>query len=918
VARKTRASRRRKEQRDKQDQQRDPSAEASADELAAPPAKAPKKVRPSRRAVRQPVKQESDWVGDVVPLCIGIACALLPTMVQPGLRDLYQLPKTFAMTYAAAWGLLGLGVITAMGSKLRVPDIPLKWPLLGMIGSIAIGVSLAPDETGGVLSIFAKMDAYRWAAGLVLLALGLVSIRAPRHLLYILIGMIAGGLFVSIVGIGQHHNLRALLPAGAEKWKGINFPGSSFGNRNMAAQQVVAVFSAALVFFGMGVRWWRRNKATPALVVSIPAAGSLFLLLYYLRLSVTRSAWGGALIGLVLGGILYLVARMQGSKAAAADSEGEAGDKPKRSATPIVAGVLAVTLLGGVIASQKMGQASYDKGVGDQKRQMGIVELASTAFDFDKPHWDMRFMMWSTTVEAIKARPIGGGAGNWRVLYPQHVTRREKNDHFTIAKQPVRAHQDFLQFASEYGLQGLLSLLGLIFVGFFLTVKTVALSRRPELDHDDGAHWMALAALAGVMGITAICVDACFSFPFQLPAPTFVFCIWVAVIGAAWMFVRTRLDEHELAAAGGKGAVIAPDEDAESPDSPAVRKVAELITPPPGIRLALLAAGIMAVGFVHWENSRLLKAEVGFTQGRGQQKRRNPAGGLVQINTALSINADDFQNHFIQALCYNSMGKMKEAVASIEASLALYPNLLNAWVNLAMFSARLGDDAKMNHAIQQALALKPDEPYALNVRAEWLRRRGQHAQIVKELEPHLGNTMLNGAYNGKANTRYLRNLLKAYEATGAWARIPRVYGYLIDWYPLTDYTSANARRRYRTRWQKLHNKQTARYKRDVANYYEKSGDAWTKAGKHCEAVKPFGAASARAKLSKPAVKKKYAPALIRCGKSWPKALHEMEVALSVDRHTKADFIGELDRMRGAASGADKEWIGKLKAVAVRW
>ena len=45
---------------------------------------------------------------------------------------------------------------------------------------------------------------------------------------------------------------------------------------------------------------------------------------------------------------------------------------------------------------------------------------------------------------------------------------------------------------------------------------------------------------------------------------------------------------------------------------------------------------------------------------------------------------------------------------------------------------------------------------------------------------------------------------------------------------------------------------------------------------------------------------------------------DVEVALSVDRHTKADFIGELDRMRGAASGADKEWIGKLKAVAVRW
>jgi len=838
-------------------------------------------VKAKRPALRRVERYESSFFDDVVPIGIGMVCAILPAVVYVGLRDLYQLPKTFAMTYGAAWGVLGLAVMAAMGRKLRMPDVPLKWPILGMIGSIAVGVALAPDETGGVLSIFAKMDAYRWGAGLILMVLTLVTVREPRHVVYLLVGMIAGGLFVALVGIGQHHNIDALLPKDARRWVGINRPGSSFGNRNMAAQVIVAVFSAALVFLGMGARWWRRLKSTQALSVAIPAAAALFVLLYYLRLSVTRSAWGGALIGLVVGGLVYLVARVRQRRAEAMEGLQSAG--PKRSSMPIVAGVIAVALLGGVVASTQLNKAKFDKGRGDEKRKMGIVELASTAFDFNKPHWDMRFMMWGTTVEAIKARPLGGGAGNWRVLYPQYVTRRTQNDHFSIAKQPVRAHQDFLQFASEYGLQGLLSLLGLIGVALWMAMRTVAISRRRELDSADGVHWMALAALAGVMGIIAICVDACFSFPFQLPAPTFQFCVWVGLIGAAYVYALEQTTT----------AVTPTAQDEPADEDP--HGLGKLRVAAPGVKLALVVAGIVAVTFVHKQNARLLEAEVGFTQGRSKQKRRDPGGGLVAINGALAINPDDFQNHFIQALCYHSLGRMKEAVASIEASLRLYPNLLNAWVNLAMFSSRLGDDNKMNHALQQALLLKPDEPYALNVRAEWLRKRRQHAQIVKELEPHIGNPHLNGSWYGKANMRYLRNLLRAYEATGAWEKIPRVYGYMIKYYPLSDYTSGT--KKYNSRYQRRNAQQKARYKRDMRKYHVKSGDAWTNAGKPCKAVAPYQWAAIRGGIKAGDEKRKYAIALLKCGKDWKKARHEIQVAISANRGNKFAIAEELRKVQ---------------------
>lgn len=907
---------------------RTPDDDDDDDGIGAPPtAKNPDSSRKSakKRAPRRVVRPvaaptESDWLNDLVPLIIGMACAVLPATVEVGMRDLYQLPKMFMMTYCAAWGLLGVAGVVMMGNKLRVPDIPLKWPLVGMVLSIALGVTFAPDETGGVLSLFAKMDAYRWGAGLIICALGLLTVRRPRHVLYILAGMLAGGLFVALVGIGQHHNIRGLLPTDVNRWVGINRPGSSFGNRNMAAQQIVAVFSAALVFLGMGVRWWRRGKSTAALSVTLPATGALFVLLYYLRLSVTRSAWGGALIGLVLGAAIFLVAKLRGKAQDVAAAAALAGqDAPKRSPMPIVAGALAVALLGGVIASNKMDDAKYDHGVGDEKRKMGVIELASTAFDFNKPHWDMRFMMWGTTVEAIKARPMGGGAGNWRVLYPQYVTRREQNDHFSIAKQPVRAHQDFLQFASEYGLQGLFSLLGLIGLGFVLAIKTVTMSRRLVVDGDDGVQWMALSALAGVMGITAICVDALFSFPFQLPAPTFSFCVWVAVIGAAYIYTHARLNEL-LVATSGKSAPTPGDDDSDKDSAQgddAAGAMSHLVAVPPGIRLALVVAGIAAVGFVHWENGRLLVAESGFTQARALQKNSNPQGGLNAINGALAINPDDFQNHFIQALCYNSMGRMKEAVASIEASLKLYPNLLNAWVNLAMFSARLGDDNKMNHALREAIALKPDEPYALNVRAEWLRKRRQHAQIVKELEPHLHNPHLNGG-TGKANMRYLRNLLRAYEDTQQWAKVPAVYNYMIHRYPLQDYTSDIARRQYRGRAQTLHEKQIERHKKDIKEFWEKAGDAWTKAGDDAKAIEGYQHAAELAGVNNnPDVKRKYVIALLRTAR-WEIANHELDVALAANPANRGPLIEELDALDKEAKGDDKMWIGKLRDKAKKW
>lgn len=873
---------------------------AEPGEDAAAPARAgarsaPSMARPGRAPVRLPAARDEFNLLDELPaLGLGALCAILPCVVKVGLRDLFQLPKTFAMTYGAGWLLAIVAVLAIAGRPLRWNRTPLKWPLIALALSIAVGVAIAPDETGGELSIFAKMDAYRWGAALLIFALGLVTIQRPRHLAYVLGGMTLGGVLVAIYGIAQHHNIRGLLPEDADRWVAINAPGSTFGNRNMAAQLIVSVMPAAYVALAMGLRWWRRARVELALAASIGASAVLVALLYYLRLSVTRSAWGGAVLGVIVIGAIAAIGYVRGRRDERQDAEPAREEVPghdggRRKVWPLALGLAVSAALVLVVATSALDssgyKASYDAGRGDSKRQSSVLELLSTAGDFKGEHWDLRFMMWATTWEAIKDRPLGGGAGNWRVLFPKHVVRRTANKHFTIARQPVRAHQDFLQFWSEFGTQGILSLLALLLIAGWMGTRVVQRWWRPDMRDRDDVAWMSLGALAGVGGLVAICGDALLSFPLQLPAPTFFFAVHLAVVGASWSYVR-RIGEPEQPA---EGAVVLPGPQPVQP----------------GIKVGLVVAALASVIFVHQTNDRLLEAEWGFTRGRSLQKRGEPAQGLAEIQKAIAINPDDFQNHFIEALCYNSQRRMPEALASMERSLALYPNLLNAWVNMALFARKAGEQDKMLHAVEMALALKPDETYVLDIKADYLMRRGQQDKVAALYEPHLDGWNND---NEMPNRNYLDKLAQAYEKTGQWAKRGAIYEMMIAHYKMTDHLRGGKANNASNR--KRMADQRERYFKDRLEYWDNAASSYERAGLYDKEVAMLQKAASWVKNTHGDIKRRYAVALARV-KRWDKAEHELGVALSVDPSQKTALLRALGTMKLEASGEDARQLDRL-------
>ena len=851
------------------------AAEAEAPQPRKIVANVPRPAAPSDAA---------DWKDHLLPLLLGFVCAYLPYKVEPNIRDLFQLPKQMIMAEAAAWLVLLAGVLALAGRPLKLPKTPMIWPGIVLMAAIAGGVWIAPQQTGGVLSIFARMDAHRWVSAAVVFVIALLGLTSPKRLWYIIAGNLLGGLLVSLIGIGEQHHIRGLLPD--PHWRSITVPGSTFGNRNMAAQEIVAVMPAAYVVMTLCVRWLLTGRVWQGIVLGVTSALGLITMLYFLVLTVTRSAWLGAGFGVLVAALVLALGAFWSGFGKKTSDEDDAPQRPHglaalfgaptRRVLMVAAGLgLTLVVITAVADHFKPEDANVADAV-DDKKKMSIPELVRSFLDSKANHYRWRFGMAESTIEAIKDKPLGGGAGNWRVIYPQYVTQRQKNEMFNIAKQPIRAHNDFLQFGSEFGVHGLLALLTLLAMAAWLTLRTVRKAATPDGRDQEDSAFLAFCALASLASLVAICGDAMASFPLQLPGPTFLFALHLATIGAA----EAMLYKRGFFGQGENQTVMTP------------MWLGGTLVAVGIIGLKFLGPIYLVPGDVNLDSYRSLSieqakdkglhqrwlvAELGFTDGRALQKAGRAQAGLVAIQRAIALNPDDFQNHFIEGLNLNSLGRTKDAIRSIENSLKLYPNLLNAWVNLAMFNRRLGDDVKMNEAIDVALKLKPDELIALNVRAAWLEEKSKYDEVLALLKPQIQPyaeyrkspnwpTDDGGQLLGSWKTT-LAHCITATRKTEKWAELAD-YLKLLYAEPVPNVLGDGRERP---------DDDIVKEKMDrAADLAEVLG----KLGRWSEALPQFKSAAELARASYPEQKQNYAHALLHTG-DYAEALHQMQVAIQV-------------------------------------
>lgn len=136
------------------------------------------------------------------------------------------------------------------------------------------------------------------------------------------------------------------------------------------------------------------------------------------------------------------------------------------------------------------------------------IEMTSRSYDASRIDVNKNSMMlWKDY------RYFGSGGGSYYAVFPGYKTSDVKNyyDH---------AHDDYLEFASEYGLFGI-SLCGLmVFLSFSAAIKALYKRRNPL---------MRGMAFASIMGIISMMIHSFVDFNLQIPANASTFMVVIAL-----------------------------------------------------------------------------------------------------------------------------------------------------------------------------------------------------------------------------------------------------------------------------------------------------------------------------------------------------------------------------------------------------
>jgi O-antigen ligase len=399
-------------------------------------------------------------------LTTGGAAFLVPLLYAPSLQAPFLVPKFAALELCASLGLVAFALERVLTGRPRFAPAVAVGALLVFATSAVAWVVAATRFPGAPYGAAATA---RWASlfGLACGASVLADAPGPRQ--RVLEAVTIAAAVVAAIGLLQHVEL---MPLGIPV---ISTPGSTFGNRNLAAE----VMAMALPL-GTGAAARSPRRDTRAV---LQAAVALELL--YLAVTRTRGAWLGAACG--LGTALWL-ARVRPSR------------------TTLVAALGVVVAVG--VAASVPGRFN-PRDAGDAKRYSGVVEVLQEGFDARSIALRTRFGLWRRTVAMVGDHPwVGVGPGNWPVLFPRYAEPGAMRDGVLSATlTPRQAHDDLLERAAETGVVGLGALL------FLAGGVAAAVRRSLETDDDDRR-----AHTAGATGaLVALGVLSLSSFPLEMP-----------------------------------------------------------------------------------------------------------------------------------------------------------------------------------------------------------------------------------------------------------------------------------------------------------------------------------------------------------------------------------------------------------------
>ena len=145
------------------------------------------------------------------------------------------------------------------------------------------------------------------------------------------------------------------------------------------------------------------------------------------------------------------------------------------------------------------------------KSAVTVTERAMSTFDEQDPSINTRLLIWRTTFEMIKDKPIfGSGIGTFRMNYLDYQAQllKENQNYTKYYTKAGEAHNEYLQMWAELGIIGL----GLFLLIFYFIFHTVLIFYKRNKNGEDK-----LIILGLITGITCFMIHSLFTFALHVP-----------------------------------------------------------------------------------------------------------------------------------------------------------------------------------------------------------------------------------------------------------------------------------------------------------------------------------------------------------------------------------------------------------------
>jgi len=351
------------------------------------------------------------------------------------------------------------------------------------------------------------------------------------------------------------------------------------------------------------------------------------------------------------------------------------------------------------------------------KSVITVTERAMSTFDEKDPSINTRLLIWKTTFEMIKDKPLlGSGIGTFRMNYLDYQADfLQKNPgYIKYSGKAGEAHNEYLQMWAELGIIGLVIFIGIILIFYSLIIDYL---KKNDNDKDK------LIVFGLVLGITCFLIHCLFCFPLHVPALGITF---FAIMGLTVAYTR-KTNLYEISSDHGLKEV----------------KLINKINKKIKIALSIL----MFIFMVFAINLLVIKpyiAELYYFKGMRYNVDKNYTKSLANFQYAVQL--DPYNGRILHALgtTYYNLSIPDKAEEVLQKT-KKYITDINTFYNLGLVYSQSGEYQKAEEEFKQAIYLNPlfnkayyDLGYLYFIQKKYDNTIEQWNKIL-EIEPNFPN-----------------------------------------------------------------------------------------------------------------------------------------------------------------------------------